>query len=52
MKLIKKLLWHWRCFWGTRYFIKPVKEGLKEDEILVSGHRIYILHKISQKDDI
>lgn len=50
MKLLKKILWYWKNFWGTKYFITYVEEGLKEDEILVVGHKIYILHKKSQKD--
>lgn len=57
MKLLKKLLWYWKLLWGRRYFITIIEEGLKEDEILVSGHRVYltkncILHKKTQKDDI
>lgn len=52
MKLIKKLIWYWKLFRGRKYFITFIDEGLKEDEILVKGHRIYILHKKTQKDDI
>lgn len=43
--IFKKISWWWKCFWGTRYFITYVEEGLKEDEILVKGHRIYLPKK-------
>jgi hypothetical protein len=41
MKLLKKLHWLWTKFRGRKYFIKYTNE-LKEDEILVKGHRIYM----------
>ena len=48
-KILKKLVWGWKAFWGTRYFITYVEEGLKDDEILVHGHRIYIPKKKEDK---
>ena len=52
MKVINKILWYWKLFLGKKYYITYIEEGLEEDEILVIGHRIYILHKKSQKDVI
>lgn len=48
---MKKLIWIWKCFWGRKYFITCVEEGLKEDEILVYGHRIYKPKKGINKDE-
>ncbi len=52
MKLLKKLMWLLKRYRGKKYFITYVEEGLLEDEILVKGHRIYILHKKSQNNDV
>ncbi len=38
---MKKLIWLWKCFWGTKYYIE-YNENLKENEVLVYGHKIYI----------
>ena len=48
--MTKKIIWLWKLFWGKKYFITSVKEGLAEDEILVYGHRIYILER-AKKDE-
>jgi hypothetical protein len=45
MKLIKRLSWLWKLFWGRRYTVSPVKEGLREDEVLFYKHKIYFLEK-------
>ena len=37
-----KLLKRFGKLWGTRFFITEVEEGLKEDEIIIRGHRVYI----------
>lgn len=50
MKLIKKILWYWKLYWGKKYFITFVEDGLAEDEILVIGHRIYILERKSKNE--
>ena len=39
--MIKKLIWLWKCFWGKRLIIK-VSEELKEDEVLIYGHCLYL----------
>ena len=49
MKTLKKIIWYWKCFFGRRYFITLVEDGLKEDEILINGHRIYISKKGIEK---
>ena len=41
MKTLNKIIWYWKCFWGRKYFI-TYTDKLKEDEILIKGHRIYI----------
>ena len=41
MKLLKKLKWLWKCIWGRKYFIKYT-DKLKDDEILIHGHTIYV----------
>jgi hypothetical protein len=41
MNLLKNLKWLWISFWGRKYFIKYT-DNLKEDEILVHGHKVYI----------
>lgn len=41
MKLLKKLHWLWISFWGRKYFIKYT-DNLKDDEILIHRHRIYV----------
>lgn len=38
---MKKILWLWRKFWGKKYIIKYTDQ-IKEDEILIIGHHIYI----------
>lgn len=38
---MKKLLWLWKRFWGTTYYIE-YDDHLKENEVLVYGHKIYI----------
>ena len=45
---MKKLLWKIKCFIGKKYFITVVEEGLKDDEILIIGHRFYIPKKKSK----
>lgn len=32
----------WKKFWGRKYRIIYVKEGLEENEVLFLGHKIYI----------
>lgn len=49
MKILKKIIWYWKCFFGRKYFITLVEEGLKEDEVLVKGHRIYISKEVLKK---
>ena len=49
MNLIKKLSWLWKLFWGRRYIVTPVKEGLKEDEVLFYKHKVYVLEKEEEK---
>lgn len=46
---MKKLIWLWKCFWGTKFRIVKVKKGLKNNEILVYRHKIYI--KDEEKGD-
>lgn len=46
-KILKKMSWYWKCFWGRKYFIKYTDE-LEEDTILVYGHRIYISSKMKE----
>lgn len=46
---MKKLLWLWKCFWGTKYFV-TYTDRLKDDEILVFGHKIYISKKIHREE--
>ena len=48
MKL-NKIIWFWKCLWGRKYFITLVEKGLKDDEILIKGHRIYISKKGMEK---
>lgn len=41
MKLINKIPLLHRIF-GKKYFIISVEQGLKDDEVLIFRHRIYI----------
>jgi hypothetical protein len=41
MKLLKKIRWLWKRFFGTLLIIK-VSDELKEDEILIYGHSLYL----------
>ena len=45
MNFIERLLWLWKRYRGKCYIITPVKEGLREDEVLFCGHKIYVLEK-------
>ena len=47
--MIKVLIWYWKRFWGKKYFITFVEEGLNEGEILVYRHKIYILERNKEK---
>lgn len=38
------MIWFFRKFFGRKYFI-VYTDKLKDDEILVSGHKIYIGRK-------
>lgn len=41
---MNKLIWLWKKFWGRTYYI-IYTDKLKDNEILVHGHRIYIKDK-------
>ncbi len=47
MKILEKIYMLLVRLRGKKYFITYVEEGLEEDEVLVFGHRIFILHKKS-----
>ncbi len=38
---MKKIMWIWKKFWGTRYKIVYTDE-LCENEVLFYGHKIFI----------
>lgn len=42
--MMKKLIWLWKCFWGRMLIIK-VSEELKEDEVLIYDHCLYLPQK-------
>lgn len=46
-----KLSWWWRRFQGRLYIIVPVQDGLKKDEILVCGHKIYVLQQDEKEEE-
>lgn len=40
---MKKILWKIKCFFGRKMFIYIVDDDkLKDDEILLKGHHIYV----------
>lgn len=39
--MISKLIWLWKKFWGFQMRIE-VNEKLKEDEVLLYGHILYL----------
>lgn len=50
-RFFNKLSWWWKHFWGCLYIITPVQDGLKEDEILVCGHKIYVLKQEKKEEE-
>lgn len=38
---MKKLIWLWKRFWGRTLIIK-LSDELKEDEVLIYGHYLYL----------
>lgn len=40
MKVLKKINWFWKNFWGKRY--RVIKNNKVEEELLVYGHKIYV----------
>lgn len=49
---MKRLLWYWKLFWGSRYYI--IEEGKEDKEILVYHHKIYVINRrnrdVKEKD--
>lgn len=39
---MKTLIWLWKIFWGKKYFITFIEDGLKEDEIPLYKHKLYL----------
>lgn len=50
-RFFNKLSWLWKRFRGCLYVITPIQDGLKEDEILVCGHKIYILKQEKKEEE-
>ena len=46
---MKKLIWIWKRFWGKKYYIEYVEKGLRENEVLFYGHKIYIRRKSDEQ---
>ena len=46
---MKKLSWFFRKIFGKKYFIKYT-DKLKNDEILILGHKIYISKEVIKND--
>lgn len=49
MGKINEMKWLIKLFFGKKYFIKYTNQ-LKEDEILVIGHKIYISKEVISND--
>lgn len=41
---MKKLIWKWKCFFGTKYKIEYT-DKLTNNEILIYHHKLYIGRK-------
>ena len=42
---MRKIYWFFKMFFGKKYFIKYT-DKLKNDEILILGHKIYISKEV------
>lgn len=46
---MKKISWFFKMLFGRKYFIKYT-DKLKNDEILIIGHKIYISKEVIKND--